>query len=186
MVSRSRAKFERSPVTQRRKLRFESKRLGAMPTHNAIQLKAHAAERRRMLCKSRHGIACFQAKALSAEAHRRHRQEPKRLAAALRRTAFKSEARMRHTLAPCGKVRLSAARRRRNWRSATLHDTELRKIFRRKNTPRKSFLGHAHRLNDLPVEAATARPTQRPAAHSRKHAGPRFCGGPRQHRRGGS
>jgi hypothetical protein len=40
--------------------------------------------------------------------------------------------------------------------SATLNDMELRKNFRGKNTPRKSFLGHARRLNDLPIEAATA------------------------------
>jgi hypothetical protein len=43
--------------------------------------------------------------------------------------------------------------------SATLIDTKLRKSFRRKNTRRKSFLGHARRLNDLPIEAATTRPT---------------------------
>jgi predicted nucleotidyltransferase len=43
--------------------------------------------------------------------------------------------------------------------SGTLNDTELQKKSRRKNTPRKSFLGHARRLNDLPNEAATARPT---------------------------
>jgi hypothetical protein len=43
--------------------------------------------------------------------------------------------------------------------SATLNDTELRKYFRRKNTPRKSFLGHARRLNDLPIDAAKVWPT---------------------------
>jgi hypothetical protein len=42
----------------------------------------------------------------------------------------------------------------------TLNDTELRENFRRKNTRRKSFLGHARALNDLPIKAATARPTQ--------------------------
>jgi hypothetical protein len=36
----------------------------------------------------------------------------------------------------------------------------LRKNFRRKTARRKSFLGHARRLNDLPIEAATSRPTQ--------------------------
>jgi hypothetical protein len=44
--------------------------------------------------------------------------------------------------------------------SATLNDKELRKSFRRKNTARKSFLGHARWLNDLPIEAAIVRPTQ--------------------------
>jgi hypothetical protein len=44
--------------------------------------------------------------------------------------------------------------------SGTLNDTKLRKNFRRKNTARKSFLGHARALNDLPIDAATARPTQ--------------------------
>jgi hypothetical protein len=42
----------------------------------------------------------------------------------------------------------------------TLNDTELRKNFRRKNTARKSFLGHARGLNNLPIEAATTRPTR--------------------------
>jgi hypothetical protein len=57
--------------------------------------------------------------------------------------------------------------------SATLNDTELRKNFRRKNTRQKSFLGHARALNDLPIEVATARPTQRFAAHRRSFVGPR-------------
>jgi hypothetical protein len=35
--------------------------------------------------------------------------------------------------------------------SATLNDIELRKNFRRKNTRRKSFLGHARALNDPPI-----------------------------------
>jgi hypothetical protein len=64
--------------------------------------------------------------------------------------------------------------------SATLNDTELRKIFRRENTPQKSFLGHARVLNDLPIEAATTRPTQRFAAHDEKYVRPqsaaRFVG----------
>jgi hypothetical protein len=50
----------------------------------------------------------------------------------------------------------------------TLNDTELRKNFRRKNTPRKSFLGHALWLNDLPIEAATARPNAGFPAHRRE------------------
>jgi hypothetical protein len=49
--------------------------------------------------------------------------------------------------------------------SATLNDIELRKNFRRKNTRRKSFLGHAQALNDLPTEAATRSPTHGLAAH---------------------
>jgi hypothetical protein len=57
--------------------------------------------------------------------------------------------------------------------SATLNDTELRKNLRRKNTVRKSFLGHALALNDLPIEAATARPTQRFPAHGEGFLGPR-------------
>jgi hypothetical protein len=36
MVRRSRAEFESGPVAQRRKLRFKSRRLTAMPAHNAI------------------------------------------------------------------------------------------------------------------------------------------------------
>jgi hypothetical protein len=52
-----------------------------------------------------------------------------------------------------------------NWPGATLIDTELRENFREDNTRRKSFLGHAHGLTDLPIEAATSRPTQRFAAH---------------------
>jgi hypothetical protein len=61
-----------------------------------------AAQRRQIKAWNR----VFQAKTVSAEADRRHRQQPKRLAAALRRTAFKSEARMRRALTPCGNVRL--------------------------------------------------------------------------------
>jgi hypothetical protein len=56
--------------------------------------------------------------------------------------------------------------------STTLNDTGLRKNLRRKNTARKSFRGHAHPLNDLPIEVATKRPTPRFAAHDREHAGP--------------
>jgi hypothetical protein len=54
-----------------------------------------------------------------------------------------------------------------------LNDTELQKNFRRKNTPRKSFLGHAQALDDLPIEAANGRPTPRCAAHRGEHACPR-------------
>jgi hypothetical protein len=39
------------------------------------------------------------------------------------------------------------------------------KTVTRCGTARKSFLGHARLLNDLPVEAAMAWPTQRFAAH---------------------
>jgi hypothetical protein len=56
--------------------------------------------------------------------------------------------------------------------SATLNDTELQKNFRRKNTARKSFLGHAPRLNDPPIEPATGRPTQQFAAHRREFRRP--------------
>jgi hypothetical protein len=52
--------------------------------------------------------------------------------------------------------------------SATLNDTELLRYFRRKNTRRKSFLGHARRLNDLPIEAAKARPTPAMCCPQRK------------------
>src|SRR3954469_9685049 len=50
----------------------------------------------------------------------------------------------------------------------TLNDTELRENFRRKNTPRKSFLGHAQVLIDVLLEAAKARPTWRCAAQRGK------------------
>jgi hypothetical protein len=52
-------------------------------------------------------------------------------------------------------------------RTGTLNDTQLRKNLRIKNTRRKSFLEHACWLDDLPIEAATARPTPRFAAHGR-------------------
>jgi hypothetical protein len=70
--------------------------------------------------------------------------------------------------------RLFAASRVLEHRCAfeTLNDTELRKTFRRKNTPRKSFLGHARALNNLPIEVATARPTRRFAAHGGNFVGP--------------
>jgi hypothetical protein len=64
-----------------------------------------------------------------------------------------------------------------NWPSATLIDTELREVFRGKNTARKSFFGHARLLNDLPIAAATARPTQRFAAHGGTFVGPRSATG---------
>jgi hypothetical protein len=57
--------------------------------------------------------------------------------------------------------------------SATLIDTELQENFRRKNTPRKSFLGHARALDDPPIEAAMTRPTRRFAAHRGNFVGPR-------------
>jgi hypothetical protein len=56
--------------------------------------------------------------------------------------------------------------------SATLNDTESRKNFRRKNTARKCFLGHALQLNDLPVEAATGPPYAGFAAHRREFRRP--------------
>jgi hypothetical protein len=62
----------------------------------------------------------------------------------------------------------------------TLNDTELRKNFRRKNTARKSFLGHARRLNDLPIEAAKVWPTQCFGAHRRNFVGPPVGGDRRQ------
>jgi hypothetical protein len=58
---------------------------------------------------------------------------------------------------------------------ATLNDTELRRNLRRKNTARKSFLGHARRLNDPPIEAAKAWPTQRSAAHGGSFVCPRLA-----------
>src|SRR4051812_5506411 len=57
-------------------------------------------------------------------------------------------------------------------RLRTLNDTELRENFRRKDTPRKYFLGHAQALIDLLTAAAKRRPTRRCAAHGGKHAGP--------------
>jgi hypothetical protein len=43
-----------------------------------------------------------------------------------------------------------------NWPRATLIDTELREIFRGKNTSRKSFLGHACELDDMPLTTTVA------------------------------
>jgi hypothetical protein len=60
--------------------------------------------------------------------------------------------------------------------SATLNDTGLRENFRRKNTVRKSFLGHAQSLNNLPIEAATSRPTRDPLPTGGNLAGPRKAG----------
>src|SRR4051794_23763332 len=99
-------------------------------------------------------------KAVSAEAHRQHAKEHERLAAALRRTASKPVARMRGTLTACGNVwRFRGEGAAPSSTAETLIDTELQKSFHKKNTARKSFLGHARGLNDLPGEAAMTRPT---------------------------
>ena len=129
-----------------------------------------AAQRRQIKARNR-GLPN---KALSAEAHKRRAKEHERLAAALRRTASKPVARMRGTLTACGSVRLFRGEGATGDRHAeTLIDTKLRKSFRRKNTVRKSFLGHAQALNDLPIEAATGRPTRDLLPTPKGFVGPR-------------
>ena len=116
----------------------------------------------------------FPAKALSAEAPKRHAEEHERLAATLRRTASKPVTRIRRVLTACGNVRhFRGEEAAAIGPAATLNDTQLRKNLRRKNAARKSFLGHARRLNNLPIETAKARPTPRFAAHGGSFVGPR-------------
>jgi hypothetical protein len=136
-------------------LRFELKRLSAMPAHNAIQLRFMRPNGGR---PRQHQGMGFRTKPFSVEAHKQHetvlRQSKGELAACMGTLN-----RLRRHFD------FLRAQRRRQSGCGTLNDTELQKNFRRKNTARKSFLGHARALNDLPIEAATARPTQRFAAH---------------------
>src|SRR5947209_16843827 len=58
--SRARAKFEPRPVTQRRELRFELRRLSAMPARNAIQLSALRPKWRQPRARSRQTHPVFE------------------------------------------------------------------------------------------------------------------------------
>jgi hypothetical protein len=165
MVCRSRAKFESGLVTPRQKLRFESKRLTAMPARIAIQLEPCGPNGRHAAATSWQYARVYERNSFRFKQLDRVARHCELLGANWRHSSD-----MQNRLRP--HLEFLRATRRPQSGCGTLNDTELQKTLHGKNTRRKYFLGHARQLNDLPIEVAKNRPTQRFAAHDGILIGP--------------
>lgn len=164
-------------------------KIPAWPRHATAKIAFRVEPLKHHACAQRDSTWRLAAKRRQAKATSRRKpwvfeRNPFRLKHinSMRRCCDKARANWRHAWGTLNRMRrhFDFLRAQGRWQSGcgTLNDTELRKNFRRKNTAWKSFLEHARRLNDLPIEAAKIRPTPRFAAHGERFIFPRPGGLP--------